>query len=60
MSEGKRVLLIKPGDILIFGNVGDVEHSDMAPALTKLREVLGIEQVFVFAENIDMDSIPAQ
>lgn len=58
MSE-KRIVLVKPGDILIFGNVGPIDPEDLEHATAKLREAVGIDQIFFFGGDIDMDLVPA-
>lgn len=57
--DGKRFVLVKPGDVLVFGGVGSVT-SDQAEHLVRLlRDELGIEHVVFFAGDIDMDAVPA-
>jgi hypothetical protein len=59
MSE-RRVVLVKPGDVLIFGNVGhagELEDGDLETLnenLSGLRDALKLAYVMVFAEDIDL------
>jgi hypothetical protein len=57
-SEERRVVLVKPGDMLLIGNARDV-HDD-PEALARLGDwfqAAGI-RVAVFAGDIDIDLLP--
>lgn len=56
MMTETRIVLVKPGDVLIFGNVGGI--GDMS-ALSPIKELLGLKAVLVFEGDIDMASVPA-
>lgn len=59
MSDGTRVLLIKPGDILLVGNLGtDLDPVALSRAIGEFSEQTGIK-VYAFAADIDIDKIPA-
>lgn len=57
MSEVRHVVLVKPGDILVFGNVGAVDLEVMADAVQRLRQELDLK-VVVFEADIDMAAVP--
>lgn len=55
MSDETRVVLIKPGDVLLIGNVGNTINLIGAPKLLgDLKRVLGLEQIVVFEADIDI------
>jgi hypothetical protein len=58
-SEERRVVLVKPGDVLLIGNVGD--HIANAESWDHVgpffRDVLGI-RVVVFERDIVLDLLP--
>lgn len=55
VSEAARIVLVKPGDVLIFGNVSVAPDSPlMTAAMTQLKEVLGLAQILVFEDDIDL------
>jgi len=56
-SAETRVLLVKPGDALVFGNVGRFDLEDIGPHLTPLRDALGLKGIFIFEADIDMDAV---
>ncbi|MDX3111543.1 winged helix-turn-helix domain-containing protein [Nonomuraea angiospora] len=55
--SGTRVMLVKPGDVLVFGNVGEVGERIAATA-NSLRDQLGLRQVVLFQDDIDMTALP--
>lgn len=57
MTE-RRVVLVKPGDLLVFGNVGHVDPAIAPDMLAGLKETLGLAGVVVFESDIDMASVP--
>lgn len=53
-----RVLLIKPGDVLLIGNVGGfVDPNEVSAAVNALQDAVGV-RIFVFSEDIDIDKVP--
>jgi len=52
-----RVVLVKPGDVLIFGNVGDAASGDWS-GVESLKELLGLKAIVVFDEDIDLAAVP--
>lgn len=59
-----RVVLVKPGDVLVLGNV-TLPHDEGAleafnTALGALRETLGLEHVLVFEDDVDLAVKPAR
>lgn len=57
--DGKRFVLVKPGDVLVFGGVGSIDQEVAEGFVGALRDQLGIEHVVFFSGDIDMDAIPA-
>ena len=60
MSESeRRIFLVKPGDCLIFGNVGEIrpEAAQQLTALLKVR--FGVRDVVFFSGDIDMAAVPS-
>ncbi|WP_156206149.1 hypothetical protein [Streptomyces lycii] len=57
-DSGTRVVLVKPGDVLVFGNVGDVDAEQVSLLGGLLRDLLPDTQVVLFAEDIDMAAVP--
>ncbi|MGW6739710.1 hypothetical protein ACWGDX_03005 [Streptomyces sp. NPDC055025] len=56
-SEGTRVVLVKPGDVLLIGNVGSLDTdalTNAGEAFTQLRSALGLAGIFVFEDDIDL------
>lgn len=58
MADGTRVVLVKPGDVLIFGNVGSI-GPDEIEKLPNLRDALGLRAVLVFEDDIDLAAVPS-
>jgi hypothetical protein len=60
-SPGTRVLLVKPGDVLLVGNVGPLDASTGLPAALRLAgealEKVGI-LAFMFAGDIELAKVP--
>lgn len=52
-----RVVLLKPGDVLLIGNAGALETDDLA-GLDRLRDTLGLAFVGVFEADIDLAGLP--
>lgn len=55
MDEVRHVVLVKPGDILLIGNVG-LDADEVHRILPELRDLLGIE-VVLFVSDIDMSVV---
>lgn len=55
-GECRRVLLVKPGDVLLVGNVGIPHDLVMLREAGQALDALGIRAVF-FAEDIDMTRV---
>lgn len=58
MREGKRVVLVKPGDTLLIGNIPDI-----TPEMAELLSDFFIRQkisVAVFASDIDVDLLEGE
>lgn len=58
MSDEKRVLLVKPGDTVLIGNVGRITPDEAAAAVECFRS-LDLD-VVVFAGDIDIDLVPTR
>jgi hypothetical protein len=58
MASDTRIVLVKPGDVLMLGNVALPElASDLDAfhaALSTLRETLSLEHICVFEDDIDL------
>jgi hypothetical protein len=58
-----RIVLVKPGDVLMLGNVTLPEDEDALEAfdsaLRTLKDALGLEHVLVFEDDIDLAVKPA-
>lgn len=53
----KRVVLIKPGDVLFIGNVGELTEevaAEVSAALVKVKNALALAEIFVFEADIDV------
>lgn len=58
MSDtGTRVVLVKPGDVLVFGNVGHLTPEDM-DRLRPLKDTLRLAHIVAFPGDIDLAAIP--
>lgn len=59
MTDAVRVVLLKPGDVLLIGNVGQLAE-DALDALhegaAQLRSALGLAQVALFEGDIDLSA----
>ncbi|MET7949239.1 hypothetical protein [Micromonospora sp. NPDC005324] len=56
MPDEKRVVLVKPGDVLVIGNVGDHSLVDLQRAVDHLKQ-LGFVGVLLFAADIQLDAL---
>lgn len=55
MSDTARIVLVKPGDVLIFGNVSvDMDATVFTETMTTLKEQLGLAHILVFEDDIDL------
>lgn len=59
-ANDPRAVLLKPGDLLVIGNVGSlpveaIEHLD--EGLRQIKEALGIEGVLIFENDVSVSSI---
>lgn len=55
-----RVVVVKPGDVLVFGRVGemlDAEPGALDDLLEPLKTMLGLKQVLMFVGDIDLAAI---
>lgn len=59
MAEEKRVVLVKPGDVLVIGNLGTTEEEEIVSAIDSLHR-LGLSSLLLFAEDIQIDAIPRE
>ena len=59
MSE-KRVVLIKPGDVLLIGGVRFVDPDHGAETMRRFRELTGISPAGFFADDIQIDALTAE
>lgn len=57
MSDEKRVVLVKPGDVLLIGGArfNSAEHG--AETVQRFRELTGITPVVFFADDIQIDQL---
>jgi hypothetical protein len=55
-----RVLLVKPGDVLLIGHLGDsVRPESLGAALADFRKQTGIN-VYAFTADIDIAKVPGE
>lgn len=55
-----RVVLVKPGDLLLIGNIGTLYDGPEAPDLTALdglKQALGLAGIVVFEGDIDLAAV---
>lgn len=56
-DQETRVVLVKPGDVLLIGNVGELlPDQQVTDALRGLKRAIGCE-VYLFAEDIDIAAL---
>lgn len=53
MSRGQRVLLIKPGDLLLIGRAGGLMNPEFAETLGEFSKRLGVN-VMLFEDDIEI------
>jgi hypothetical protein len=62
--DSARVVLIKPGDVLLIGNVGELTDEAIqqaGPVVAALKDTLGLAEVLIFEADIDLAAVtPAQ
>ena len=59
MSDA-RIVLVKPGDLLIIGNVGALPDGQWEPGaarLAEIKEALGLAGIVVFEGDIDLAAV---
>lgn len=55
--SGRRVVLVKPGDVLLIGNLGDLDDESartLTELLGPLKAAIGAEQILCFEADIDL------
>lgn len=58
-EDGTRVLLVRPGDVLLIGNIGQPTNLAATNAAAEaLRKDVGVK-VFFFAGDIDVAKLPS-
>lgn len=58
MADGEvRVVLVKPGDVLLIGNVGSIGSPENLRGFVDGLHSMGVK-AFVFAADIDIDKLP--
>ncbi|MCX5066918.1 hypothetical protein OOJ91_13785 [Micromonospora lupini] len=58
-GDETRVVLVKPGDVLVFGNVGEfATPKDLARLGKRLKKALGVKDVVLFVGDIDLAVVP--
>lgn len=64
MMADTRIVLVKPGDVLMLGNVtlpeDEAALESFEAALSTLRETLGLEHVCVFEDDIELAVKPGR
>jgi hypothetical protein len=58
-DQETRVVLVKPGDVLLFGNVGDLPAEAIDAGTEQLLDATGVAKVIFFRDDIDMAALPA-
>jgi hypothetical protein len=53
-DDGTRVVLVKPGDVLVFGHVSDPSAPELKPLVERLKTITGAAAVVFFRDDIDM------
>lgn len=53
MSDDVRVVLVKPGDKLLIGNVGELDADNAAQVVSAFNELTGL-RVVLFEADIDI------
>lgn len=60
MSNDPRAVLLKPGDLLVIGNVGQLPAETVQvlhEALGQVKEALGISGVVIFESDVSISAI---
>jgi hypothetical protein len=57
MSDEKRVVLIKPGDVLLIGGVNFASGEHIGETMTHFKEMTGMRGLVLFAEEIQLDTL---
>lgn len=59
-EQDKRILVVRPGDVLILKNLGELAEEgipDFISGINKLSEAIGVK-VFAFSDDIDVSTLP--
>jgi len=59
LSEAQRVVLVKPGDILLIGNVGEMRPEDARAIAAAMAADLSI-RIAIFEDDIELDLLSAE
>lgn len=60
-ANESRVVLVKPGDLLVLGNVGEMTSESLAAmqdAINALKEKLRLAGVVLFESDVDLAAVP--
>lgn len=63
MPGDSRAVLLKPGDLLVIGNTGELSPEAVASCqvgLVEIKEALSLAGVVIFEENVDLTAIDAE
>ena len=60
MSDETRLVIVKPGDVLVLANVGPLGGNlpDLPDLLTALRDELGLRHILIFERDADLSVVP--
>ncbi|MBM7518285.1 hypothetical protein [Nocardioides nitrophenolicus] len=58
MTDVTRVVLVKPDDVLVFGNIGPANTEVMSELGERIKAVTGASLVVFFADDIDLAAVP--
>ncbi|MGM9380329.1 hypothetical protein [Streptomyces antibioticus] len=59
-DTGARIVLVKPGDILIIGNAGTLDDASVeasTEAISRLHQALGLAGVVLFEGDIELATV---
>lgn len=62
-GEGQRLFLVKPGDSIVFGNIGELDEDsirELDELGVALKRTLKLRNVFCFESDIDMAAVNAE
>jgi len=60
VSDEKRVILVKPGDVLVVGGVGYGSPRQATEAIEEFQELTGIHLVWFFSGAIEIDQLSTE